>query len=608
MKNFLAIIMLVVGLTSCAQKQTVKEIINVAEYGIKPGEDVTLELYQLIKSLEGKKNITLFFPKGQYEFYPENAFEQYRAVTNHDNSLKKIAFPIYGFENFTLDGNGSKFMFHGKICPITVEGSKGTTLKNFKIDWEKSFVNELKVIDIDKVENSFVAEVSNEKFGFEIKKGEILFNHYDWQDPIGQNILFDSKTHSPVWNTRDYHLKARGKNAKVIKIDDKTAKFINYTKVTPKIGNVFATYGPSPGGNRFAQAIHLSNSKDSKLDNITVYAAGGMAIIAERCENVHLDKFVVTSNAKRMFSTRADATHFLGCKGEIKIENCVLEHMMDDGINVHGAYVKVEKFISEKTFLCEVSHVQQWGFLFGEKGDEIMLMSRETILPIFKTSIEGIQILNERRMLITVSEMPKELPKGLLSFENLTWNPDLHINNTRILENRARGALITTKGKVVVENNYFSSQMHGILIEGDNNKWYESGGVQDIIIRNNIFDNIGFGNGKSYPLFAAPLFRPEQRLGDKKFHNNISFSKNTIKSFNGHLVHGLSVKGLTITDNIIELSKDYPTGSKLPAISLDYCEDVVIENNQFKNFNFPIKIGQKENSIKVKVKRNRGVK
>ena len=117
MKNFFTFMfVLLLGFTSCAQEQT----INVADYGIKPGKDVTLKVYQLINSLDGKKNITLFFPKGQYEFYPENAFEAYRAVTNHDNSLKKIAFPIYNFDNFTLDGNGSTFMFHGKIVPITV--------------------------------------------------------------------------------------------------------------------------------------------------------------------------------------------------------------------------------------------------------------------------------------------------------------------------------------------------------------------------------------------------------------------------------------------------------------------------------------------------------
>ena len=70
------------------------QVINVSKHGIKPGKDVVLEVNELISSLKGKENVTLFFPKGKYEFYPENAFEEYRAVTNHDNSLKRIAFPI----------------------------------------------------------------------------------------------------------------------------------------------------------------------------------------------------------------------------------------------------------------------------------------------------------------------------------------------------------------------------------------------------------------------------------------------------------------------------------------------------------------------------------
>ncbi|NJB83543.1 alpha-1,3-galactosidase-related protein [Wenyingzhuangia aestuarii] len=584
------------------------QVINVSEYGIKPGKDVALEVNELIASLKGQKGVTLFFPKGKYEFYPENAFEQYRAVTNHDNSLKRIAFPIFEFQDFTIDGNGSTFNFHGKICPVVIEGGKNTTLKNFKIDWEHSFVNELKVIENNSKENSFVVEVNNGKFGFEVKDNEILFNHYDWQDVIGQNIAFDPKTKSPIWSTKDYFLKSTHKS-QIKKLNSKTAKFTNYTKVTPPVGTIFATYGPSPGGNRFAQAIHLANSKDSFIDNVTVYAAGGMALIAERCENITVHKFTVTSRDDRHFATRADATHFLGCKGVIKMENSLLEHMMDDGINVHGAYVKIEKYMGNNTFLCEISHVQQAGIIFSEPGDKVALLSRETVLPFYETVVTKTKILNEKRFLLTVANVPENIPSGPLSVENLTWNPDLYLANNTIRNNRARAALITTKGKVVVENNYFSSQMHGILIEGDNKAWYESGAVKDITIKNNTFENIGYGSGEGYPLYISPMFLPTQRLGAKKYHQNISIVNNTFKSFNGLFVHAKSVKGLYLKGNSITLSDDkYPIGSKLPSISLDYCEDVVIEKNKFKNFTWPLTIEQKKNSSKVKIKRNKGIK
>lgn len=588
--------------------QAKAQVINVADYGIKPGKDVTLEVNKLITSLKGKKGITLFFPKGKYDFYPENAVEQYRAVTNHDNSLKRIAFPLFGMTDFTLDGNGSTFFFHGKTCPIVVDKGTNTTLKNFTIDWEHSFVNEMKVTKSNAKENSFVAEINNGKFDFSVKDNEIYFHHYDWKDPIGQNIAFDPATKAPIWNTRDYGLRSKFGKSKVKKLDSKTAKFTHYTKVAPPVGTVFATYGPSPGGNRFAQAIHLAYSKDTYLYNVKVLAAGGMALIAERCDNISLDKFVVTSREDRFFSTRADATHFLGCKGLIKVENCLLEHMLDDGINVHGAYVKVGEYVGDKTFLCEISHVQQLGITFAEKGDKVALLSRETVLPFYETTVIAVKKLNDKRFLMTVEEVPSTIPSGPLSFENITWNPDLYIGNNVIKENRARSALITTKGKVTVENNYFSSQMHGILIEGDNKAWYESGAVLDVTIRNNVFENIGYGSGEGYPLYISPMFLPSQRLGDRKYHHNITVENNTFKSFNGLLAHAKSVKGLYFRNNVIELSNTYPVGSKLPSISLNYCEDVVIEKNKFKNFTWPLTIHQEDNNSQIKIKRNKGIK
>lgn len=598
--QILFLMLLAFAINTNAQK------INVADYGIEPGKDVTLEVNQLIEFLKGKKDVTLFFPKGQYEFYPENAIEMYRAVTNHDNSLKRLAIPIFNFENFTLDGNGSTFMFHGKICPITVKGSTNTVLKNFTIDWEHSFVNEMKVIENNVEENSFVAEINSGKFDFRVEDNQILFQHYDWEDVIGQNIAFDPKTKAPIWHTRNYSLNGKGK-AKVVKLDDARAKFTNITKVTPPVGTVFATYGPSPGGNRFAQAIHLDQSKDNFIENVTVFAAGGMGVIGERCENITLNKFVVTSRSDRNFATRADATHFLGCKGLIKVENCLLEHMMDDGINVHGAYIKVEKYLGENQFLCEISHSQQWGLVFAEPGDKIMLTSRETVLPIFETTVTKAKILNEKRVLITVDKVPETIPTGPLSFENITWNPDLIMRNNTIRDNRARGALITTKGNVLVENNFFSSQMHGILIEGDNKAWYESGGVRDITIINNTFDNIGYGSGEHYPLYAAPLFLPNQHIGAEKYHHNITFSNNKIKSYNGLLVHAFNVIGLKVEGNEVELSTKYPTGSKLPTVSLDYCENVSIQKNKFSDFSWPLKVEKSENSTSVVVKKNKGL-
>jgi hypothetical protein len=579
--------------------------VNVAEHGVVPGKDVTLEVNRLIASLKGQSDVTLCFPKGQYEFYPENATEAYRAVTNHDNSLKRMAMPFFGFQGLTIDGGGSTFMFHGRISPIIIDGCKKTTLKNFSIDWDTPFHHELRVVERNPESNSFVVEISPTKYGYSIKNEQVLFGHYDWQDPIGQNITFDPATSAPIWNTREYALRVRADTV-ATRAGENRVRLHNATNTPPPVGSIMATYGQAPT-NRLAQAIHVANSSDTYIEDVIIYAAGGMALIAERSENVHLNGFVVTSTEDRYVATRADATHFLGCKGLVHLENCRLEHMLDDGINVHGAYIKVVEYLGDKTFLCEISHRQQWGLTFAEPGDRIMITSRETVLPLFETTVEDVEVLNERRFLITVSELSQKVPDGPLSMENLTWYPDVVMRKNIIRDNRARSALITTKGKVLIEDNYFSSQMHGILIEGDNNSWYESGGVEDVTITNNTFDNIGYGNDERYPLYASPLLRPEQRLGDRKYHRNIRFTDNRIRSFNGHLVYALSVQGLTLTGNTIELSTDYPTGSTRSSIELEYCEDVTIENNQFLGFDWPLRIEQSNDTTYVKLKNNEGL-
>ena len=172
----------------------------------------------------------------------------------------------------------------------------------------------------------------------------------------------------------------------------------------------------------------------------------------------------------------------------------------------------------------------------------------------------------------------------------------------------ARSVLITTKGRVLVENNYFSSQMKGILIEGDNNYWYESGAVEDIMIRNNVFENIGYEGGpRGYALYASPLFNKDQHMGEGRYHRNVHFVGNTVKSFNGQFVLARSVDGLVVSGNKFEVSKDYAALHDVPAIDLDYCDNVIIENNSCAGFKLPLTVRASKDTESVKVAPEQGL-
>ena len=136
----------------------------------------------------------------------------------------------------------------------------------------------------------------------------------------------------------------------------------NNKKLIP--GTVVAMRGwgrPTPG-------IFVSYDTNTTLENIRVHYAEGMGLLAQMSENITLDKFSVClrgDNDPRYFTTQADATHFSGCKGKIVSVGGLYEGMMDDAINVHGTYLKIQKRVDDKTLVGEYMHPQSYGFEWG---------------------------------------------------------------------------------------------------------------------------------------------------------------------------------------------------------------------------------------------------
>ena len=79
--------------------------------------------------------------------------------------------------------------------------------------------------------------------------------------------------------------------------------------------------------------------------------------------------------------------------------------------------------------------------------------------------------------------------------ENKSYVPDVLIEGCIFRNNRARGLLLTSAGKVVVRNNRFQTPGAAVLIEGDSNYWFESGATRNILIEENEFDNCAYVSG-----------------------------------------------------------------------------------------------------------------
>ncbi|WP_299663789.1 hypothetical protein [uncultured Psychromonas sp.] len=581
----------------CA-KEMKQKIIDVSNHGIVPNTDITLKLSQLLFKIKGMDDIKLFFPKGVYQFYKKHAMEAYKNIANHDDGLKRIAFLINNMNNLSIDGDDSLFLFYDEVIPFAVDKSKKFTIKNVKIDFIMPFHSELEVVTSDPEKKSFIAKINAQRYPYKIENNKILFKRFEQWVHVGQNIAFDKNTTAPIYNpplyeTVDYpHAIDLGNDC------------VEFSKLGENIqpipeGAVWVTYGER-GLNRHIPAIHIIDSKNIILENMTVHTAGGMSLIIERTENIKLSQYFVTPSNDRMVSTRADATHFMNCKGDIVVEDCKLDHMLDDGINVHGAYVNVDSYIGDNTFVASISHFQQEGIIFSDPGDKVAFTNKETISSFFETTVEEVNIINNKVFLIRFAEVPDPIPSSEMTLENLTWQPNVVFKNNIIEKNRARGALLTTKGKVEITGNYFYNQMHNVLLVGDNDFWYESSGTKDVTIHNNIFDKVGFSDPDAYPLYVLVKLTKDQKYGEKPYHGKVSFIENQINSLNGLFVHGSSIDSLLVSNNSIVSStntRDYL--SQYPSINLNSVNKAIIKNNRSEGFNSELLVKQSKVSEAV---------
>ncbi|MBK6281715.1 MAG: hypothetical protein IPF54_02745 [Draconibacterium sp.] len=229
---------------------------------------------------------------------------------------------------------------------------------------------------------------------------------------------------------------------------------------------------------------------------------------------------------------------------------------MDDPINVHGTSVQVIEKLSDKQLKCKFMHHQSVGLNWGHPGDKISFIENSVMKSMGVGVIATFRSIdNENFILVFKETIPKELEIGD-ALENLTWNPDLFVSNSYFKSCRARGLLVSTPGKVVIENNTFESSGSAILIAGDANNWFESGAVTDVLIKNNVFTELC--NTSSYQFCEGIIsIYPEIPVLNETtppFHKNIRIENNEFHPFDYPVLFARSVDGISFTKNSITRS------------------------------------------------------
>jgi hypothetical protein len=581
---FLYLTILFLSFSSCDQYTGELKVLNAEDYGISKVNDATPILRKVLNDSKNSGINKIIFPKGEYHFYDEKAIEKYCAVSNNDNGLKRIAFQLEGFDQLEIDANGSSFVFHGLIVPFNIENSSNITIKNLSVDYDKPFYGQGEVVSVNPDDHTFDLKIADD-WEYVIHENNLYFKNARDVLNIQRNIWFDPETKSPVYNVDAYQIDPWNKwindNYEAYEVEEGIVRIKQDIAKLPEKGWFFVCKGDK--NTRLVPGFRIYDAANITLENITIYHSGAMGLIAEKSENIFMNGLNVhlKENSERIVSTVADATHFVNCKGLVRFENCTFKNMLDDATNVHGIYTKLTDIVDSYTIGVKTIHYQQWGFDFASAGDTVLLSNPQTLEAYKKLVVQDVKNLNEEYMELTFSEKIDDIAMLNSGVENISWQADMIMRNCNVDQNRARSILISTRGDVLVEDCYFSSMMAAILFAGDMNYWFESGPVRNVTIRNNTFENHCSG-GKGNTVFKIDPIIPNPDKKEDYFHHNIKITNNTIRTFDRGILHALSVKNLTFSNNIIQQTTDLPPlNPDKPVIKIEHCKGVKIEGNEY---------------------------
>ena len=625
-----AIIMIAMGSINA------QEIIQSKDYGMGFVKDCTPTVLKMILDAKEKGISKIHIAPGTYHFYPEKAFEKYCFITNHDDGLKSTPFPLIGFDNLQIEAKDAKFIFHGVMIPFIIEESNNLQLSGFTIDWELPLGSEVLVVGSDPENKTFDIRI-NPNQPYEIRNGELFFLKEGYEHNINKAIYWDPATGAIAYNTDKYApVPVNNKPSVVGNIDAieyfyepdlvlpinsnrgiESSVFAEELKeglvrihfsdrTAPPIGLVLVCKGMN-GGNRLSPAIRIANSDDISIENISIYSAGGMGVVAEGSSNITLNHVKVepAPGKGRFLSTSADATHFVNCRGLIKMNNSTFSNMLDDATNVHGIFLTILDVLGPKKVGVEVGHYQQMGFDFGIPGDEIaFIVGSKSYTPLFKAKLVGMEKINKRYFILDFDRNLNMIEGKEYSIENLSAYPKVEITNCSILNNRARGLLISTPKSTLIENNYFNTMMSAILMSSEMSHWHESGAAGNVIIRNNKFGDCCYG-GNSTPVI---YIHTSSKSPEYIFHN-ILIENNEFHTFDSAILHANKVSGLIFRRNTVTTSDTYkPLRPDQPSINIEESVGVEVAGNVIETgFENKLQL-DKVTKLSSTVKMNIGIK
>ncbi len=479
----------------------------------------------------------------------------YRSLYTSEKKYLDTAFYLNGLKNVTLDFCGKTLLLHDEtIQPFVLHNCENITVKNLTILYERSFMNEIDVVDADS-ERIVLKQTERQKKFFPIKVEDGLIipvsGEKEYRDGLAYPHFFNLYS-KETGEVEAMCLIRVGKDLPEISKEEFPWHY--YVLCAEQKGDCIELRGEIPQGirpgtvsvqshsRRDVSALFLISSQGILLENVRVMNGSGMGILGMYTKDITLNgvKFLKDEQSQGMSTNAADAVHLVSCSGKIEMTDSIFEGMKDDAVNIHCNYYTVTSvkdglvFAKIKTDIQREPVVNAHYKMF-DQGDCLQLFSGCSMVEKGRYTVKNVEVTDEFEVALHLDGDLEGIEAGD-TLENFSTQPECHIQRCRF--GKAKTHLrLQSRGKIVMEDCECSLV---VLLPGDKNYWYEGSPVRDLTIQNCTFTGAG-GRIVSRPDYFE--VRPEESY----YHKGIKILSNRFEAENALTLS--SCEGVTFLGN-----------------------------------------------------------
>lgn len=207
-------------------------------------------------------------------------------------------------------------------------------------------------------------------------------------------------------------------------------------------------------------------------------------------------------------------------------------------------------------------HPEALGIDCVKEGFVMESCDPETLIPKKRYKVKKVNKINIEYIEVFFEESIDDIKVGD-DMTEVSYVCDVIFENCTVRNNRARGMLLASGGRTVIRNNAFSTPGAAIKFESDGAYWFESGGVKDVLITGNLFDNCLYVEGAWGSKCIIDVMERRKIEEGKYFHKKIEISDNVFKNCRKPLASVNNTEHFifknNITDNCVgcEVITDY---------------------------------------------------